>query len=220
MDAAREVAQLAEAQLELVDQLSSCAAVSTCRARPCARGEAQREGDQPRLGAVVEVPLDAAALGVGGVHEAGARGVELDQPGAQLGLEPLVLQQQRGGGAGGAHRLPVLGPVVHDDGHALAVVADLRRGPAGIVLGGSSTGDPAASTWRPSSGIQNASSSAGSPSARARLSRRSPRSVSPSPAISTRTPREPERSARARPARNAKGVAATAANAIHSNAST
>ncbi len=35
-----------------------------------------------------------------------------------------------------------------------------------------------------------------------------------------RTPREPERSARARPARNANGVAAKAANAIHSSAST
>ena len=38
--------------------------------------------------------------------------------------------------------------------------------------------------------------------------------------MSVRTPREPERSARARPARNANGVAAKATNAIHSRAST
>ena len=44
--------------------------------------------------------------------------------------------------AGRAHDLGVLSAVVHDRGDALALVADLGHGAAGIVGGGSSAGDP------------------------------------------------------------------------------
>ena len=99
MDAAREVAQLVEAQLELVDAaVEQRGRVGRRRARPCARGEGSARGRPAATGR-----RRGGCARAGGARrrpacdEAGARGVELDQARAQLGIEALVLQQQRGG---------------------------------------------------------------------------------------------------------------------------
>ena len=119
MDAAGEIAQLLEALSELVDgaveERRGVRAVGHAHAR---EPEVQRQGDQPRLGAVVEVALDAPAFAVGRPPRGAPRGAQLDQARAQLGVEALVLQHQRGGGAGGADGVGVLRAVVHDGGDA------------------------------------------------------------------------------------------------------
>ena len=52
------------------------------------------EGDEVLLGAVVQVPLDAGAFGLEGVHEGGAAGREVADLGGQL-LEALLLALAR-----------------------------------------------------------------------------------------------------------------------------
>ena len=96
-----------------------------------------RDRDQPLLGAVVQVALDPAALGVGGVDQPRARRLELDQPGPQLGLQALVLQRQARRGAHRAHELGVVleHRIVHQRGDRLAVAFDERRAAAAVVLG-------------------------------------------------------------------------------------
>ena len=73
---ARELAQLLEARGELLARRLEQRA-SAARDRPRARLRAsrscQRERDEPLLGAVVEVALEPAPLGVAGLDDAGAR---------------------------------------------------------------------------------------------------------------------------------------------------
>ena len=72
---------------------ASASASSSSSAAPpsasSAAGELEREPDpeQVLLGAVVEVALEPAALGVAGLDDAGAGGAHLGELGAQLGLE-------------------------------------------------------------------------------------------------------------------------------------
>ena len=69
MDAAREVAQLLERgarlRLRLVDELQRHAVGVVAQAL-AGHAELEAEGDEALLRAVVQVALDAAALGVGG----------------------------------------------------------------------------------------------------------------------------------------------------------
>jgi hypothetical protein len=60
--------------------------------------QVEREGDQPLLGAVVEVPLDAAALGVGGLDDAAAGVAQVGHPGSDRGIV-IRAEQQLGVGA-------------------------------------------------------------------------------------------------------------------------
>src|SRR5207244_6984739 len=53
--------------------------------------ERQRERDQALLGAVVQVALEPAPLGITGLDDARTRRLELDEAVAQLRLEPLEL---------------------------------------------------------------------------------------------------------------------------------
>ena len=55
------------------------------------------QGQQPLLGAVVQVPLQPAAFGIGGLHDAGPGGAKLLELGEQLGLQPFVLQAEPDG---------------------------------------------------------------------------------------------------------------------------
>ena len=92
MDAAGELAQLLEGELELapggIEQLARERRVAV----ELAPREAQldRERDEPLLGAVVEVALEAPALEHRDVDEPRARALELLDAGAQLGLEVVA----------------------------------------------------------------------------------------------------------------------------------
>ena len=88
VDAARELTQLGEARLQLVLRArEQRLEVAVPRGAGARAAQQQREGDQPRLGAVVQVALEAPALGVAGLHEPRARGPQLLQARAQLGVE-------------------------------------------------------------------------------------------------------------------------------------
>ena len=93
VDAAREVAQLLHRELGLLarlgDQARGRAAGSLCQAR---LGEAEREGDgdQPLLGAVVQVALDAPALLVGGGDDALAGAAQVVDALAQRARPPQL----------------------------------------------------------------------------------------------------------------------------------
>ena len=101
VDAAGELAQLRQARLELGRRLGEevrdlgVGRVGVDAAAGVA--EQEREPHEPRLRAVVQVALEAAALGVARLDEPRARGAELLQPGAQLGVEPRDVAAQEAG---------------------------------------------------------------------------------------------------------------------------
>ena len=82
---------------------SSASAASTSPAAVAELGAQQpqreREHHQPLLGAVVQVALEPAALGVAGLDGARARGAQLLELRARLRLQPLVVERQPGGRA-------------------------------------------------------------------------------------------------------------------------
>ena len=88
MDAARQLAQLAEAGLQLllgaVEQPGQLVVRVRAHAR---RPQQQRERDEARLGAVVEVALEPPPRGVAGGHEPRARRPQLLHALLQLGVE-------------------------------------------------------------------------------------------------------------------------------------
>ena len=65
---------------------------------PAGEPEDERHRDEPLLGAVVEVALQAAALGVGGGDDAGARALEVLHAGGELGVGAGAEQGARHGG--------------------------------------------------------------------------------------------------------------------------
>ena len=86
---------------------------------PAARQlELERERDEPRLGAVVEVAFEAPALGVAGLDEPRAGRAQVLYASPQLGRQALVLERQGRGGARGAGEVGLLVQrrVVHDCG--------------------------------------------------------------------------------------------------------
>ena len=117
--------------------------------------EGEREVDQPLLGAVVEVALDPAALGVAELHDPGPGGADLLELGPDLGLEALVLDRQAGGGGDRLDQLGLVvqGGVVDQGGDGVAVVAQ-DGDAAAAAAGGSSTGRAAPSTKACWSGSQ------------------------------------------------------------------
>ena len=94
-----------------------------------------RDRDEPLLRAVVEVALEAAALGVARGDEALARGAQLREAGLGLGLQVLVLERDRGGGRHGLDELRVVVErgVVDEGGDLAAVVLD--RHDAAVLAG-------------------------------------------------------------------------------------
>ncbi len=100
---ARELAQLAAGDARLlargVRRRTACCGVGL----ELAQREVERlaEHDEPLLGAVVQVAADPAALLVGGVDGAGARGHDLVAALAQRALVAAALELR--GGAGGEH---------------------------------------------------------------------------------------------------------------------
>ena len=135
MNPARELAQLLERMAELVARR-----VEQTRRRRRVGGDLgprqpqlQRQRDQPLLRAVVQIALQAAALGQAGQDQPLARVLQLGHAGAQLGGEALVLQGERGGARGGAEQLGLLRErrVVHDRADLLAVALQERHAGGG-----------------------------------------------------------------------------------------
>ena len=135
----------------------------------------ERHGDEPLLRAVVEVALEALALAVAGLDDAGPRAAQLLQARAQLDLQARVLERDR---RPRRRRRAARGSSSSDGscserGDGLALALDHgqrhagRRAPAARPRG--RRGRRSVSN----SGSQYASSSDGSRSARARASRRS-----------------------------------------------
>ena len=135
MQAAGQLAQLPERLRELAARLGDGGAglgvVAQARLEH-AQLEVQR--DQALLGAVVEVALQAPPLALSGLEDARADGAQLVDAGQQLGLEPRVLDGDRGRRADGVQQLGLLAQrrVVHERGHGRAVAIDERRDAARV----------------------------------------------------------------------------------------
>ena len=123
VDAARERAELLERAADLGVRLAEELVDRGVSSSDPAAGELEREPDpeQPLLGAVVEVALEPPPLGVSGLDDAGARGAHLGELGAELRLQPRVLEGQarRGADAPGGARLVEERRVVNEGGDAL-----------------------------------------------------------------------------------------------------
>ena len=136
VDAARQLAQLRERLGELRRSRSRRAACADGSSPDAALEQAQlqRQGDQALLGAVVQVALQAPALGVARRDDALARGLHLGEPGLRLGVQALVLERDARRGADGLDQLGVVVErgVVDERGELGAVALD--RG--GRAIGG------------------------------------------------------------------------------------
>ncbi len=94
------------------------------RTRPrLAMPQGQRQAHEPLLGAIVEVALHPAPLAVPGLHDAGPRGLHLQEPIPQLGLEALVVQ---GEGRLGADGVPAGDGTSRAMGRSMVPAACLR----------------------------------------------------------------------------------------------
>ena len=89
------------------------------------QAELERQRDEPLLGAVVQVALEPLALLLAGLDDARARAPQLLEPGAQLGLQPGVLERDPGGRA---HGVEQLGLVARAPGRGPAPRRASRRG--------------------------------------------------------------------------------------------
>ena len=85
--------------------------------------------DEPLLCAVVEVALEPPPLRVAGGDEALARGAQLGEPALGLGLQPRVVERDRGRGGDGLHELRIVVErrVVDEHPELAAVALDGRR---------------------------------------------------------------------------------------------
>ena len=214
MDAAGELAQLADRRVEVVrrgvEQLAGRLRVAL-QAR--ARGpQRDRERDELLLRAVVQVALDPAPRGVRALHDPRARRAQLLHLRTQLGLQSLVLERERRGAADRAHALRSSAT----DGSCTSIATGLPSCSTGVHIRpepspGSGNETPAASTHSARSGSQYASCSERSPSASANASRSTPRRrPAPSRATSSLTATAPATRLRSSPARNANGTIASA----------
>ena len=95
--------------------------------------ELQRQRDEALLGAVVQVALDPAPLGVRRGDQPLPRRLQLGEPGVRLRLEEPVLQRDRRGADDGLDELGVVveRTVVHERGDRRPVARHPRRRPAG-----------------------------------------------------------------------------------------
>ena len=131
MDPARELAQLLQRLGELVagrpDELLRQRRVGADAAldHPQLKGD----GDEPLLRAVVEVALQPPPLRVAGGDDALARGAQLREPVLGLGLQPRVVERDRGRGGDGLDELGIVVErrVVDEHPELAAVALDRRR---------------------------------------------------------------------------------------------
>ena len=154
MDSPGELPQLLERLLELPMRGLELAGSLGVTVQPRTKQpEPQRERDEPLLGAVVEVALESPARRVAGIDDARTRGAKLLELRAQLGVEPFVLERERGGRTHRPDQLALVleRDVVHDRRHSppeSTGVHSRPRRPRDL------HGWPAASTYKPLSGSQ------------------------------------------------------------------
>ena len=115
VDVVHQRAQIFERLLRLVRELAQHQGACLGLVRDALRGEAEVDAqrDEALLGAVVQIALQAPALLVDGLHGAPARGAQLAQRGAAIGLQAGVHVGEVGGGTvayAGQH--PLYGPRV------------------------------------------------------------------------------------------------------------
>ena len=126
MDAARQLAQLAQRGLELSLGLGEQFAVAAIVGQ-----QLQREpgGQQSLLRAVVQVALQALAFGIAGGDDPRPRFAQLGQLRAQLRLKLRVLKGQRRRGPGRLEQRSLLDQpgVVNDRRHRLVLRTDQRH---------------------------------------------------------------------------------------------
>ena len=85
----------------------------------------------------MQVALNPPSLGIGRLDQAGPRGLQLDQPGAELGLEALVLERKAGRRADRVDELGVVleHGIVQQHGDRLPVALHERRAAGAAGLG-------------------------------------------------------------------------------------
>ena len=72
------------------------------------QAEVERQGHEPLLSPVVEVPLQALAFALGGLEDPRARATELLEPRSKLDVQLGVLQREAERGGDGAEELGLL----------------------------------------------------------------------------------------------------------------
>ena len=99
---------------------------------------ADRQRDQPLLGAVMEVALEPAARRVARLDQPGARGRRAPRPRLELRLQAFALERDVGGGGDELEQLRLVGErrVVDQRGDVLPALVDRRRGAARALLRG------------------------------------------------------------------------------------
>jgi hypothetical protein len=138
VDSSRQRAQLGEGRPELVGgRLERRAELRAGIHRQLGPRSTQgeRQGDGPLLGAVVEVALDPASLGVRRLDDPRPRGPHVPELRANLRSEALVLDGQADGGAHRRDEPRVLGQggIVEDRCERRALALEVRDGAAGAV---------------------------------------------------------------------------------------
>ena len=111
-------------------ELTSCSASAGSRADAALdHPQLERDGDEPLLRAVVEVALEPPPLRVAGGDDALARGAQLREPVLGLGLQPRVVERDRGRGGDGLDELRIVVErrVVDEHPELAAVALDRRR---------------------------------------------------------------------------------------------
>src|SRR5215212_11107225 len=130
VDTAGDVAKLGERERDLVPRLTEATGrVGVVTQAFLEQAEIEREGDQPLLGAVVKVALQALPFALAGLDHAGARTSELDEARSELCVQPPVLESNRGSRAHRCEqlRLVVQGRVMDERRHMDAVSVDENR---------------------------------------------------------------------------------------------
>ena len=130
VDAAREPADLVQRPIDLAAELG------LERRRTGRVGgpelvhelELHPQRDQPLLGAIMEVALDPLPLDIGGGQDPCLGAAQLAHGGAELRVEPLLIEHQQRRRPGGVDELGALAErgIVHDRGDRLAIPVHAR----------------------------------------------------------------------------------------------
>ena len=136
MQAARELAQFRRAPVPARSWPGRASPAGPGRIDRPGLGEleGQRQRDESLLGAVVQIALDSAPLGVPGGHDPGPGCADVLELGADLGLEPLVVERQARRRRHGSQEFRLLHQrrIVDQQRDGVAVPLEPRHGAGGV----------------------------------------------------------------------------------------